>query len=508
MAIIYSYPTEATPTTSDLLLGTSIENDSKPTKTFTIASLAALVSANAGTGTVTNVATANSTFIDMTGGPISTSGTLQASLSASGTPSNSTFLRGDNTWSPATSTGSPNVAILDELTTITSAATSINFTGAGVTGAAVGNDVTISIPAATSAVTSINVAAQDGISVNQSTGDVEVTNTGVLSLTAGSNITLSGTTGNVVINAQNNPGTVQSILPGNGLQLDSGVLTANPTVGVEYEGSNNYILVKSSAAAPTLNDFIPFSQLSSNAVKTSTFGTIPMAALPLVQSYIDTGDENTVSNSTDDKVTTAKITNVITLTSVEYSGITPDPGTLYIITPSSTSYTVTIDTPVVNNIIDVTPGAPNYTITGAVAGDSVQGIAGEPYEFITTVTPGAGYYFSTPVSGNVVSGTIASTTAVVQTLAGELKAVPSPAIVATLLVVTDIQGGPASEYTIAGDLTGATQSGGSYTFATTCTLNGGSGYTFTSGPTITNATGTITGSQTVVTTITGTLALS
>lgn len=233
-----------------------------------------------------------------------------------------------------------------------------------------------------------------------------------------------------------------------------------------------------------------------------------MAALPLVQSYIVAGDENTVSNSTDDKVTTAKITNVITLTSVEYSGITPDPGTLYIITPSSTSYTVTIDTPVVNNIIDVTPGAPNYTITGAVAGDSIQGIAGEPYEFITTVTPGAGYYFSTPVSGNVVSGTIASTTAVVQTLAGELKAVPSPAIVATLLVVIDIQGGPASEYTIAGDLTGATQSGGSYTFATTCTINGGSGYTFTSGPTVTNATGTITGSQTVVTTITGTLALS
>ena len=79
-----------------------------------------------------------------------------------------------------------------------------------------------------------------------------------------------------------------------------------------------------------------------------------------------------------------------------------------------------------------------------------------------------------------------------------MKAVPSPAIVATLLVVIDIQGGPASEYTIAGDLTGATQSGGSYTFATTCTINGGSGYTFTSGPTVTNATGTITGSQTVV----------
>ena len=36
MAIIYSYPIEATPTTSDLLLGTSVGDDNKPTKTFNI----------------------------------------------------------------------------------------------------------------------------------------------------------------------------------------------------------------------------------------------------------------------------------------------------------------------------------------------------------------------------------------------------------------------------------------------------------------------------------------
>ena len=170
MAIIYSYPIEATPTTSDLLLGTSVADDNKPTKTFTIASLAALVSANAGTGTVTNVATANSTFIDMTGGPISTSGTLQASLSASGTPSNSTFLRGDNTWAPATSTGSPNIAVLDEGTSITTAVESLNFTGGGVTASASGNDVTVNIPAPTSAVS--RLIAGTGISVDQATGHV------------------------------------------------------------------------------------------------------------------------------------------------------------------------------------------------------------------------------------------------------------------------------------------------------------------------------------------------
>ena len=241
MAIIYSYPIEATPTTSDLLLGTSVADDNKPTKTFTIASLAALVTVSGGTGTVTNVATSPSTFINMTPASISTSGTLQASLSASGTPSNTTFLRGDNTWAPATSTGSPNIAVLDEGSSITTAVESLNFTGGGVTASASGNDVTVNIPAPTSAVSSL--IAGTGISVDQATGDVTVTNTGVTSLIAGTNITLNPTSGigNVTINATNNPGTVQSVIPGSGLQLDSGTLISNPAIGIEYDGSNNYI---------------------------------------------------------------------------------------------------------------------------------------------------------------------------------------------------------------------------------------------------------------------------
>ena len=64
MAIIYSYPLDPNPTTADLLLGTSIASG-KPTKTFSIASLAALVNAQPTTGTVTNIATANSTFINV-----------------------------------------------------------------------------------------------------------------------------------------------------------------------------------------------------------------------------------------------------------------------------------------------------------------------------------------------------------------------------------------------------------------------------------------------------------
>ena len=50
-------------------------------------------------GTVTSVGTGNSTFIDGSGGPITGSGSLTYSLSATGSPSSSTFLRGDNVWS-------------------------------------------------------------------------------------------------------------------------------------------------------------------------------------------------------------------------------------------------------------------------------------------------------------------------------------------------------------------------------------------------------------------------
>ena len=518
MAIIYSYPVEATPTTSDLLLGTSIKNDSNPTKTYTIGSLASLVTANSGTGTVTNVATANSTFINITGGPITNSGTLTASLSATGTPSSTTFLRGDNTWAPATSTGSPNIAVLDEGSSITTAVEGINFTGAGVT-ATVGssNDVTVTIPSPTSAVSSL--IAGTGISVDQATGDVTVTNDGVTSIVAGTNISLSPTSGvgNVVINALNNPGTVQSAIPGNGLQLDSGTLTSNPTLGVEYDGSNNYILVGKNSGAtpatvPTSNDYIAFNQLSSGNVKSSTFATIPASALPLVQQYIDTGDANTIKNNTDTYNTTAKVNKIVTLTDTEYAdpGFTPDPNTLYIAILDAnkcTPQTMTLNT--TNNIT----GGSNYTLSGDTNGATYEGCEGEEFTFKTIATPDVGYYFSTPVTGLTVTGQITNPGGLAnQTLAGVIAPDPTFPITATLLVVTDIQGpgGDGSGFTLGGDITGSTSSttgtSHAYSFTTTCTAN--ANYNFTSGPTYAQASGTLNGSQTVVTTITGTLALT
>ena len=364
MAIIYSYPTDAAPSTGDLLLGSS-SLDGNPTKTFSIASIAGLVNTAGGTGTVTNIATTNSTFITLQGGPITNAGTIVASLSAGGTPSNTTFLRGDNSWQPATSSGSPNISIFNQTDPITSAVTSINFTGLGVVTTGNGDDVTVNIAGTTSAVTGI--IGGTGINASAATGDVEVSNTGVLSLVPGANITLSSTTGNVTINATNNPGTVQSVLPGNGLQLDSGSFTSSPTIGIEYSGSNNYILVGSSIDVPTVNDIIAFNQNSSSDIKTSTFDTIPIAALPLLQTYIDAGDANVVSNSSDTYTSTASVSNVTTLTQAQYTAIgvgNYDVNTLYVIATATALKTVRLTT-VTNGIIstDGTGTGTGYTLT-------------------------------------------------------------------------------------------------------------------------------------------------
>jgi len=74
-----------------------IYSDSKSVVNY--AAVSDLPFAPAGTVSgVTSVGTSNSTFISGSGGPITGTGSLTYSLSATGTPSSTTYLRGDNTW--------------------------------------------------------------------------------------------------------------------------------------------------------------------------------------------------------------------------------------------------------------------------------------------------------------------------------------------------------------------------------------------------------------------------
>ena len=217
-----------------------------------------------------------------------------------------------------------------------------------------------------------------------------------------------------------------------------------------------------------------------------------------------------LKTNTDTFNTTATVNNVVTLTSAEYTALAAkNVNTLYILDAATPPAALVVTlTPVTNSISGPAAG---YTITGAAANDTVSGIIGEPYTFTTIVTPAAGYYFSTSVAGNIVSGTIAATANIAQTLTGTVALLPTPAVTATLQVVTNIQGGPSSAYIIGGNTTGAISTGTAphtYTFATTISNPpSNNAYTWLVAPVITNATGTISGSQTVITTITGTLQL-
>ena len=129
MAIIYTYPT-VQPTVDDLILGTDV-GSSNATKSFTIQSLVSIINAAAGSGTVTSVGISNSdNFLTVTNSPIIDTGTIDLKLSASGTPSASTFLRGDNTW--AAPVEDVRVIVQDQGNTLTNGLTLLNFTGNGV----------------------------------------------------------------------------------------------------------------------------------------------------------------------------------------------------------------------------------------------------------------------------------------------------------------------------------------------------------------------------------------
>jgi hypothetical protein len=71
-----------------------------------------------GGGGVTSVATSNGTFVDVTGGTITSTGTITGDLSATGTPNDTKFLRGDNVW--ATPAGSSSEMTVVDITSGTS----------------------------------------------------------------------------------------------------------------------------------------------------------------------------------------------------------------------------------------------------------------------------------------------------------------------------------------------------------------------------------------------------
>ena len=146
---------DATLDTITLVAGTNITISDDGSNNITISSTDQYA------GTVTSVNTANSFFISGSGGPITTSGSLTYSLSATGSPTSSTYLRGDNTWAalpgPATITLTGEVTGSGTTTISTTVANGVldiaNFTAATIVTEAEGianndNDTTLPTSAA------------------------------------------------------------------------------------------------------------------------------------------------------------------------------------------------------------------------------------------------------------------------------------------------------------------------------------------------------------------------
>ena len=394
MAEITSYPS-GTLNLNDYLISTiqwsTDRTDAENvTRNFKVSEVVNTILAALNIGTVTSIATASSEFISVTGGTITTTGTITADLSATGTPSTTTFLRGDGTWSlpgPAAST----VAILYNGTQLTADANSMNYTG-NVTAVAANSNVTLNMPGSTGSSVD-SVIAGTAISVNAPTGNVTVTNTGVTQARAGGNITLRGGTGSVTVSTTANAGTVSSVSPGLGIATIANN-TSNPEIDLEFTGVNNYISRSEVPTTANPEDFIEFNQLSSSNVKSVEIGDIPPSILTAVKKYIDDEDANKVKNDADTYTSTEKALNMVSLTITEYnalvSGGTVDENTLYFIVGAGTAFTVN---PVVTTNITGTGYSINTTPS------SVTGVAGTPYTFTTTVTvqPGGSFSGTNPV---------------------------------------------------------------------------------------------------------------
>jgi len=435
MSIIYSYPT-IQPTVDDLLIGTDVGDDNA-TKSFTVQSLVSLINAESGSGTLTGVTISTDAFLTAIGNPTGPAVAYTIGLAATGTPSATTFLRGDNQW--VVPTVSSGIGVYSSNVLLTNNLSSANFTGAGVsTSSDQDGNVTITIAGATNAVESLIQGT--GIGLSSSTGNIIVSNTGITGLIQGSNISISTTaTGQATISATGlTSGTVTSVGAGAGL-VETGTTSIDPILSLEYNTATSYI-TQPETLVPVDADFIPFHSVSGTKVGKVTFGDIQASTLASVESAITDSNVDTIKNDTDLLPSVNKVLNVITLTDAEYTAIGAGnyaAGTLYLTTATGqpqNTVNFTIDTSAIN-----AAGSCGFTQSTTVNGSVVNPIAvtgsvGSTYTVSTTITPTG--------SGCVVSGGSAT-----QTITGTIPATPSPAAVTqtlaarTILVPATPQGG-------------------------------------------------------------------
>ena len=252
----------ATPTAGQLLIGNTTNSD------YDLANLTAgtgisvtngdgsITIAALNNGTVTSVGTGNSTFISGSGGPITGSGSLTYSLSATGTPSSSTYLRGDNTWA-----------------TVSSGFSSFDLAGDTGTTQTVSDGDTVTIAGGTNI--STVASATDTVTINMDTGGAGAGTYGSTSdSTKIDTITLDAY-GRVTAVATGSTGDISGVTAGTG--LSGGGTSGTVTLNMDYVGTDNYILAATTDTTLIGADSMAFSDsANSNTVKDILVSNIPL----------------------------------------------------------------------------------------------------------------------------------------------------------------------------------------------------------------------------------------
>ena len=324
MAVIYSYP-KATPTASDLLIGTLTSDASgeNPTKTFSISDIIGLVPAAGTGGTVTRVKLINTDgFVTITNPEVTTAGDITVDLTNNGgTPSTNTFYRGYGQWAVP-----PNT--VPYTYTLTSVANAPN--------------IDINLTDNFSNVTFVKLINGPGINMTSVNNQITVANTGVNSIVGSTFINIDSSTATAPIVSLSATGTSiatkflrgdntwQTIAAGGtmsswNLAGDSGTAEqVDDGQTVTIAGGTGVSTVVSALDTITVNldSAVPTSIVAGSNVQVSGTGAVTVAAANSVQN-----SPNPVGSPT-----VTQITNIVALTQAQYNALTPVDTHLYIIT--------------------------------------------------------------------------------------------------------------------------------------------------------------------------------
>ena len=325
MAVIYSYPT-ATPTASDLLIGTLTSDASgeNPTKSFTISDIIGLVPAAGTGGTVTSIGLTNTdNFLTISNSPITTSGNISIDLTNNGgTPSATTFYRGDGQWAEPVGTG-----------------TQVTYTLGAVANAP---NIDINLDASSGPDTFVKLINGSGINMSAVNNEITVTNTGVTSVGSSTFINVDTSTPAVPIvslSATGSPSgttylrgdnTWATIATGGtmsswNLAGDSGTaeqVDDGQTVTIAGGTGVNTVVSASDTVTVNLDSAVPTSIVAGSNIQVSGTGAVTVASANSVQNAPNPVGAPTVT----------QITNIVALTQAQYNALTPVDTHLYIIT--------------------------------------------------------------------------------------------------------------------------------------------------------------------------------